>query len=64
MSLLCLAGFLAGGAVLVPGCTEDAGQPSRQSISAPRTGGGKLEPGADPKGKGKASPGGKLGAKG
>ncbi len=64
MSLLCVTGLIAGGAVLVPGCGDDAGQPSRGSISAPRKGGGmmdtagdnlKTKPGAK-KGGGKAAP--------
>jgi len=37
--MFCVAGMLAGGAVLIPGC-DDSSQPSRESISAPRKGGG------------------------
>ena len=34
------AGLLSSMALLTSGCSGDAGQPSRESISAPRKGGG------------------------
>ena len=59
------AGLLIGGALLAPGCSDDAAQPARESISAPRKGGGTEAAGPDAptKGKGKAQ-GGKLRGKG
>jgi hypothetical protein len=58
------AGLIVVGALLTSGCSGDSAQPSRESISAPRKGGGIEDAGADPKGKGKKAVGGKLGAKG
>jgi hypothetical protein len=57
------AGLIVSGALLTSGCSGDSGQPSRESISAVRKGGGIENPGADPKGKGKKAVGGKLGGK-
>jgi hypothetical protein len=51
-------------AVVLCGCGGEDGNPSRGSISAPRKGGGTIDPTTDAvkgKGKGKAGPGGKLG---
>ena len=43
--------LIAAGAILASGCGGDEGQPSRDSISAPRKGGG-LQGAAGEKGKG------------
>jgi len=37
------AGLLVGGALLVSGCSGDSSQASRESISAPRKGGGVID---------------------
>jgi len=57
--------FLAG-AIAVPGCNQDAGQPARESISAPRNGGGvsKDVEGAKGKAPGTSKAGKALGGKG
>jgi hypothetical protein len=56
------AGLFLSGILLSPGCTGDEGQPPRESISAPRKGGGVIDAGAGEKTKaGKV--GGKVGAK-
>jgi len=34
------AGLIVSGVMVAPGCGGDAGQPARESISAPRKGGG------------------------
>jgi hypothetical protein len=59
------AGLIVSGALFTAGCSDDPGQASRESISAPRKGGGALDPSADAaKGKkAKGVPGGKLGGK-
>jgi len=58
------ASLLVSFALVAGGCSGDAGQASRESISAPRSKGGVVDPGADAAGKGKKAVGGKLGAKG
>jgi hypothetical protein len=52
---------IAGG-FATSGCGEGEGQPSRETISAPRKGGG-MEATPVEKGKGAAAPAGKLGGK-
>jgi hypothetical protein len=57
------ASLVMAGALFTIGCGgSDPGQPGRETISAPRKGGGMEEPGPAGKDKGKA--GGKLGGKG
>lgn len=52
-------GLLLSGALIAPGCSNDPGQPARESISAPRKGGGVTDAGTADKGAKKA--GGKVG---
>lgn len=60
ISSACGASLLAGMILLIPGCGDEAGQPSRETISSPRQGGGAVDT-AGEKGKSKAA--GKLGGK-
>jgi len=55
------AGLVASGVMVAPGCTGDAGQPARESISAPRKGGGVIDTSTEKTKTGK--PAGKTGAK-
>jgi hypothetical protein len=52
VSSLLGAGLLAALISLIPGCSEDPKQPARESISAPRKGGGVQDPSVDGKAKG------------
>jgi len=56
------AGLIAGSVLFAGGCSGDSEQASRESISAPRSKGGVVDPGADAKAKGKKAARGKLGA--
>lgn len=56
----CVGMLLAVGMLTAPGCGEEAGQPSRESIKAPREGGGVMDTGGE---KGKSKAAGKLGGK-
>jgi len=37
------AGLVVSGVMIAPGCSADPDQPARESISAPRTGGGVID---------------------
>jgi hypothetical protein len=59
---IAIGASLVVGGVATPGCSNDPGQPARESISAPRKGGGVQDAGAADKSK-STKPGGKLGSK-
>jgi hypothetical protein len=57
-------GLSLGGALLAPGCGTEDDQPARESISAPRKGGGMEDTGGEPaKAGAPAAPAGKAGRK-